>query len=136
VLLVVDVVQRRRADVARLAEPVVDAIRLRIGRSALPQLEPARELRVDRLGEPLDLVVSQLRREREGGQPGMVEDLVRPGAADAGELALVAEERVQPVVLARQDLGEPLGAEPQRLGAEVLRASGARRPPASSTPPP
>ena len=44
VLLEVDARDRRAADVARLAEPVVDAVGLRVVRAALAQLEPAREL--------------------------------------------------------------------------------------------
>ena len=52
VLLEVDARDRRAADVARLAELVVDAIRALVVRAALAQLEPAFELGVDRLREP------------------------------------------------------------------------------------
>ena len=48
VLLVVDARDRGLADEARLAEPVVDAVDPRVVRAALAQLEPARELLVDR----------------------------------------------------------------------------------------
>ena len=40
-------------------------------------------------------------------------------SADAGERALVAQERVQPPVVAGEDLAQPLDAEPERLRAEV-----------------
>ena len=48
-----------------------------------------------------------------------MEDLVRVCAADPGERALVAEQRVQPPVVAGEDLAQPLGAEPERLGPDV-----------------
>ena len=48
-----------------------------------------------------------------------MEDLVRPRAADAGDHALVAQERVQPARFAGEDLAEPLRAEPERLRPEV-----------------
>ena len=53
VLLVVDARDRRAADVARLVELVVHAVGARVVRAALAQLEPALELGVDRVGEPL-----------------------------------------------------------------------------------
>src|SRR5581483_7629774 len=59
-LLEVDLGERRAAHVARLAEALVDAVRLRVRGAALAQLEPARELRVDRVGEPRHLVVRQV----------------------------------------------------------------------------
>ena len=40
-------------------------------------------------------------------------------AADPGERALVAEERVQAPVVAGEDLAQPLDAEPERLGPEM-----------------
>src|SRR3954453_9282232 len=95
VLLEVDARDRRPAHVARLAEVVMDAIRLRVVRAALAQLEPAGELGVDRRREPRDLFVLELRRERVRRELRGVEDLVRPGAADPGDRALVAKQRVQ-----------------------------------------
>src|SRR5204863_8707276 len=59
-------------------------------------------------------------------------DRVRPRAADARDQALVAEERVEPARLVGEDLLEPLGAEPERLRAEVrelrLRRVGREQP--------
>ena len=52
-----------------------------------------------------------------------MQDLVRPRAPDARDHALVAQERVQPPRLARQDLGKPLRPETERLRAEVLELS-------------
>src|SRR4051794_7019433 len=83
VLVVVDARERRAADVAGLAEPVVDPVGLLVRRAALAQLEAARELRVDRGGEPRDLLVVEVRREREGREPRGVQDLVRPRPPDA-----------------------------------------------------
>src|SRR5919204_601997 len=51
---------------AGLAELVVDAVRPRVVGAPLAQLEPARELLVDRRREPLDLVRVELAREGEG----------------------------------------------------------------------
>ena len=45
-----------------------------------------------------------------------MEDLVRPRATDPGDPPLVAEQRMEPARVARQDLGEPLGAEPSASG--------------------
>ena len=71
------------------------------------------------VGEPLDLLVAELRGERERRELRAVEDLVGVGAADPGERPLVAEQRVEPPVVAGEDLAEPLGAEPQCFGADV-----------------
>src|SRR5205085_6814787 len=110
---------RRRAHVARLAEAVVNAVGLRVLRPALAQLEPALELDVDRLREPLDLLTVEVPRQRIRREAGVVEDLVGPGAPDPGDHPLVAEERVQPARLARADRLERVGADAERLGAEV-----------------
>src|SRR5213079_2950852 len=53
VLLEVDAGDGRAADVARLAELLVDPVDARVARAALAELEAARQLGVDRLGEPL-----------------------------------------------------------------------------------
>ena len=88
-LLEVDLCERGRALRARLSEPVVHPVDLCVGHASFPQLEAALELRVDGLREALDLVRRELGRERVGRQPGVVEDLVRPGPADAGQGPLV-----------------------------------------------
>src|ERR671935_227135 len=51
---------------AGLVQLVVDAVRPRVVGAPLAQLEPARELLVDRRREPLDLVRVELAREGEG----------------------------------------------------------------------
>ena len=56
VLVVVDALERVAADVARLAEAVVDAVDLRVLRAAVAEVEAAGQLLVDRSGEPLDLL--------------------------------------------------------------------------------
>src|SRR5689334_18890465 len=66
VLLEVDAGERRLAAPARLTELVVDAIGLRVVRAGEPQLEAACELVADRVGQPLDLLIGDLRRERVG----------------------------------------------------------------------
>jgi hypothetical protein len=90
VLLIVDARDRGAADVAGLSQPVVDAIGPCVARAALSQLQAPGQLLVDRRGEALDLLVVELGRQRERRQLGMVEDLVRPRAPDAGQSALVA----------------------------------------------
>src|SRR5262245_32023230 len=65
VLVEVDARKRRAAAPARLAEPVVDAIGLRVVRAREPQLEPALELVVHRGCQPLDLLVGELCRRSE-----------------------------------------------------------------------
>ena len=100
----------------------MDAVGLRVVGAALAQLEAARELVVHRRREPLDLLVREVGRERVRRELRRVEDLVRPRAADAGDRALVAEQRVQPARLAAQDLAELVGVEAERLRAEVRRA--------------
>jgi hypothetical protein len=117
VLLEVDAGDRGAADVTGLPEPVVDAIDLRVGGAALAQREAAGELLVDRVRQALDLRRIEVGRQRVGRESRRVEDLVRPRAADAGQRPLVAQQRMQPPRVRREDLGEPVGAEPERLGA-------------------
>src|SRR5204862_481399 len=83
-LLVVDARDRRAAHVAGLAELVVYAVDALVAGSALAQLEPARELGVDRVGELLDLSRDQVPGQGKRRQLRVMEDLIRPGAADAG----------------------------------------------------
>ena len=68
----------------------------------------------------------------------MVEDLVRPRAADAGDRALVAEERMQAMRRAPQDLREVGGGEAECLRAEVrdflLGGGGREQPDAGALP--
>ena len=90
-LLIVDAGDRFPTHVARLTELVVDAVDALVGGAALPQLEAARELGVDRLGEAVDLSRCQVPGQRERRQLRVVEDLVRPRAADPGDRPLVAE---------------------------------------------
>ena len=118
-LLEVDLRDRRPADVARLGELPVHAVRLLVVRAAFAQLEAAGELGVDRLGEPGDLLAVEILRQRVRREPGVVEDLVRPRPPDPGDHALVAEQRVEPARLARADLRQPLGADPVGLRPEV-----------------
>src|SRR5207244_4633037 len=98
---------------------VVDAVRARVVRALLTQIEAARQLLVDRGRKPLDLLGLQLARKRERRQLGAMEDLVRPGPADSGDHPLVAQQGMQPPGLARHDLAEPLPPESERLRAEV-----------------
>jgi hypothetical protein len=74
----------------------VDPVDARVARAALAELEAACQLGVDRLCEPLDLLRGQIARERIGRELRVVEDLVRPSAADPGDRPLVAQQRVQP----------------------------------------
>jgi hypothetical protein len=50
---------------------------------------------VQRLVKLLDLRLIQFGAFLEGREPGLPEDLVDPGAADAGDIALVAEQGVE-----------------------------------------
>jgi hypothetical protein len=50
---------------------------------------------VQRGVQALDLLITQLRALLEGREARLPEDLVDPGAADAGDVALVAQQRVQ-----------------------------------------
>ena len=118
-LLVVDLPERLAAARAGLAEPPVDEVHVLVALPSLSQLERASEVLVDRGCEPLDLLVAELRGERERRELGAIEDLVGVGAADPGERPLVAEQRVEPSVVAGEDLAEPLDAEPQRFGPDV-----------------
>src|SRR5581483_4228314 len=100
--------------------------------------ERPRQVLLDRLGEPRDLVGRELRRGRERRQACPPEDLVRVGAADAGERALVAQQRVQLTPLAGQDAGKLAGGEPERVWTEVrelrLERGGGEEPDAGALP--
>src|SRR5215204_3594195 len=121
VLLEVDLRDRRPADVARLAELLVYAVRARVARASLSQLEAALQLVVHRLRKSPDLLRADVSRQRIRRQLCGMEDLVRPRAADARDHALVAEQRVQPARLARQDLAELCGADLVRFRPEVAQ---------------
>ena len=64
-------------------------------------------------------LVGELGGERVGRELRAVEDLVRPGTADAGKRALVAEERVQAPGFAARDLAELVRGDLGGLRAEV-----------------
>src|SRR5438093_2359748 len=121
VLLEIDLCERRAADVTRLGEPSVDAVGLLVGSAAFAQVEAACQFGVHRSGEALDLVVGQIGGERVRRELRRVEDLVRPGAADTGDQALIAEQCVQPPRLAAEDLAELRRVEAKRLRAEVAK---------------
>ena len=118
----------------------MDAVDRAVLCAALPQRQPARELLVHRRGETLDLRAVQIGRERERREPRGVEDLVRPGAPDPRDCALVAEQRVQASRVGAEDLAETIrrrGRAPPARGGRARRrpapASAARRRRASST---
>ena len=77
------------------------------------------EILVHRGCEALDLLVGELRRRLERREPRAQQDLVRVRASDAGDRALVAEERVELPPLALEDLAERRGVEVERVGPEV-----------------
>ena len=81
---------------ARLAELVVNAVRPFVVGPALAQLEAAQQLGVDRVRELLDLFRRHVACQLVRREASMVEDLVCPGTADAGDHALVAQHRMQP----------------------------------------
>ncbi len=97
----------------------MDAVRLLVAGAALAELEAAGELGVDRGGEPRDLLVVEILRERVRRELRLVEDLVRPRAADAGDRALVAQQRVQAPPFAAEDRRQLGGVDAGRLRAEV-----------------
>jgi hypothetical protein len=103
VLLVVDARDRRAALRTRLAQPVVDEIDGLVVLALLAELERAREIDADRVGKPLQLLLAQIGRGLERRKPGPQQDLVRVGAADAGDGALVAQQRVKLPALPVQD---------------------------------
>ena len=104
---------------ARLAEVAVDAVDRGVALAGLAEDERALEVLVDRRREPLGLLGREIGRELEGRELREPEDLVRVRAADARERALVAQERMELAALAAEDLAEPLGAEPERVGPEM-----------------
>ena len=89
-LLEVDMLDRRAADVTRVAQLLVHPVDLRVLRASLAQLESALELGVDRCRKSRDLLGRQALRQVERAQLRRVQDLVRPRAADPGDRALVA----------------------------------------------
>src|SRR4051812_17921139 len=119
VLLEVDLRERGAADVAGLAEPPVDAVGPLVGGAGLAQLQPALELGVDGGCEPRHFFLVEVARERVGRQLRRVEDLVRPGPANARDQVRVAQQRMQSPRLAVDDLAEPLRPEAERLRPEV-----------------
>ena len=106
------------------------AVGSRVLRAPLAQLEAALELH-RRSPSPSRSTCSVTDRcdRAKGDSRAVVQDLVRPGAPDARDHALVAEQRVQPARLRRADLPERVSAEAERLRAEVreLRLGGLRR---------
>src|SRR5919199_699461 len=106
VLVEVDARDRCPALRAGLAEPVMHAVGLLVGRAGEAELHALGERLPNRPRQALDLLAGQLGRERVRRKVGAVEDLVRPSAPDPGELALVAEERVEAAALAAEDLSE------------------------------
>ncbi len=118
-LLVVDAGDRLGAHVAGLPEPTVHAVDALVRGAALAQVESAPELLVDRVRELLDLIRIELPRERERREPCVVKDFVRPGAADPGQGALVAQERVEAPRVGCEDAGEPFAFETERLRPEM-----------------
>ena len=105
-LLVVDLPQRVAAPRARLAKLPVDEVDVLVALARDPQLERARQVVLDRRREPLDLGIVEVAGERERRELGSMEDLVRVRPPDPGERALVAQQRVQPPVVAREDLAQ------------------------------
>ena len=127
---------------ARLAEVAVDPVHAVVALAREAQLERAAQVVVDRRRERLDLVVAEVGREPERRELRLPEDLVRVGATDAGQRALVAEQRVELAALAAEDLSERrcvdverVGTEVRELGVELRRVSGATRRRASSCSP-
>ena len=68
-----------------------------------------------RLVEPRDLLRGEPLRELHRGEARAVEDLVGVGIPDAREEVRIGERALQGVVLARQGVGERVGARFQRL---------------------
>src|SRR4051794_40604085 len=109
-----DRLYRRSATRTGLSLVLVDAQRLRRFVGELAVRGDRLLVVVDRVAEhvqgrqqPLDLLAVQVRALLEGGEARLPEDLVDPGAADPGDVALVAEQRVQMTGLVDQ-LGEAL----------------------------
>jgi hypothetical protein len=119
VLVEVDARDRRSADGAGLAQAFVDSVRRLVRGPALAELQAPGQLAVDRSSQAGDFLGLELGRERIGRKPGGEEDLVRPGAPDAGERALVPEEGVEAAGVGGQDVGEALGSQAVGLRPEV-----------------
>ena len=97
----------------------MDEVDVLVALALLTQLERARQVLVDRVCQALDLLVAELGRELERRELRAVKDLVRVRAPDAGERALVAQQRVELPVVAREDLAEPGDVEPECVRPEV-----------------
>src|SRR5438132_1682351 len=95
VFLEVDACDRRTADVARLVQLVVDAVRAFVVCAALAEFEPTFEFDIDRLREPVDLLARQLGRKRVWREARVMQDLVRPCSSNPRDHALVAQERME-----------------------------------------
>ena len=95
-----DGLDRRAAARARLALALVDLQRHRqlvgelLADHLLVVVDRVAE-HVERLVQALDLLGVELGALAEGRQPRLPEDLVDPGAADAGDRPLVAQQRMQ-----------------------------------------
>jgi len=100
---------------------VVHPIRLLVVCAPLSQVETARELGVDRVREPLDLLRGDVARQLVRRELRVVENLVCPRTSDARDHALVSQQRVQPPRLAGADLRESLGADADRFRPDVRK---------------
>ena len=118
VLLEVDPGDRRAAARARLAERVVDAVDLSVVLAQQAELEAAGELVADRFVEARDLLGGHLRRQLVRRELRGPEDLVCPGAPDAGNQPLVAQQRMEPARVRGEDAAT--------CAASRLSASGPR----------
>jgi len=97
----------------------VHAVRPLVVRASLAELQPAAQLRLDRVGEPLDLLAGQVGRQRVRRELRGVEDLVRPRAPDPGNRALVTEQGVETARVVAHDRAERLRVEREPVWAEV-----------------
>src|SRR5262249_48386486 len=132
VLLEVDPRDRRAAALTRAAELVVHAIGLLVVCARQAQLEAAVHLAPDRIRQAFEVVARDLARQCIRRKLGDREDLVGPRAADAGDQARVAEQRVRAARIGREDARNAPGAQGVRLWAEMrelgLRSLGAKEP--------
>ena len=132
VLREVDALQRlaaARARLAGVAVHVVDAGRLLVERharrrTARNSLDALGQLGADRDVQPLDLLVVEPLGSRERREPRGVQDLVRVGAADAGDRALVAQQACA--------AGRRASARPRAPRCRSASSSGSGPRPASS----
>ena len=120
VLLEIHATQRLAAAGARLAEVPVDAVHAGVPFSRETKLEAAGEVVVDRAGQRRGLLVPEIGRQPEGvkaappsGHP------VRVRAPDAGERALVPQQRVELAPFPAEDPAQGLDVDLEGVGAEV-----------------